>query len=124
MATTPKDNAERVELLPCPWCGAVVDHEDEWGSIIVHKESCYWTNTHGDPIGSVRVSNSEKAYWNRRDDTALRTAREEGRREGYRQAIRDGLRQLKGCAGTREAELRIHALAATGKDDNNAATTK
>lgn len=57
------------EVEPCPWCGAIVDREDEWGSIIVHKEPCYWRNIHGDLIGGgtgVRVLNSEKAAWNTR----------------------------------------------------------
>lgn len=67
----PRATSELSEVvLPCPWCGAFVDREDEWGSIIIHKPSCYWKNI-SDTIGGssgVRVCNSEKAAWNTRAD--------------------------------------------------------
>lgn len=60
----PTEQGERV--APCPWCGAVPDEEDRWGSLIAHTKGCYWRNIRGDSIGRVRVNNSEKQQWNTR----------------------------------------------------------
>jgi len=57
------------ELLPCPWCRAISDAQDEWGYLITHKESCYWLNSHGDSIGRVRVNYSDAERWNTRATT-------------------------------------------------------
>lgn len=64
-------SGESQSVKGCPWCGQLSDREDEWGSLITHKTGCYWINIHGDPIGTVRVNNSEKEAWNTRaEDTA------------------------------------------------------
>lgn len=55
---------ERLE--PCPWCGALSDATDQWGYLITHKETCYWRNVQGDPIGRIRVCFSEAKRWNTR----------------------------------------------------------
>ena len=68
------NNAAESGLKPCPWCGAVSDAEDEWGSLITHKKDCYWKNIHGDSIGRVRVDNSEKKVWNTRAQGELSSA--------------------------------------------------
>jgi len=66
---TNEQQAQPGEVGPCPWCGATTDAEDEWGSLITHKPSCYWRNIQGNPIGRVRVNNSDKERWNTRAST-------------------------------------------------------
>lgn len=58
------------KAAPCPWCNAEATEQDEWGWLITHKPRCYWLNTHGDPIGRVRVNFSEVAQWNTRARSA------------------------------------------------------
>jgi hypothetical protein len=73
---SPQAQPPEAELKPCPWCGTTTDTEDEWGSLITHKPICYWRTIHGDPIGRVRVNNSDKERWNTRADLPRATVDE------------------------------------------------